>query len=232
MIPLRDNVPRSSWPLITVLLIVVNCVVFFGELTLHPAQLKLLIETYALIPARSVGFWAGDPVSASAAILPLFTSMFLHGGWMHLIGNMWFLWIFGDNVEDRVGHLRFLALYVCGGLAGALTHILFSSQSSVPTVGASGAIAAVMGAYLITFPRARVLTLIPVFFFLITREIPAVLILLYWLLLQFLSGAVEMAVTDQTQGGVAWFAHIGGFLAGVPLMLLLRRRSGRRSSWL
>jgi len=230
MIPLRDNVPRTTWPWGTVSLIVVNCMIFIREITLHPAQLDLLMGTYALIPARSVGFWTGLPVSASQAIFPLFTSMFLHGGWMHLIGNMWFLWIFGDNVEDRVGHLRFLALYVCGGLAGALAHILSSSQSTVPTVGASGAIAAVMGAYLISFPRARVLTLVPIFFFLTTVEIPAIFILLYWLLLQFLSGAASLGQMDQ--GGVAWFAHIGGFLAGVPLMLLLRQRSGRRSSWL
>ncbi|MBI4443087.1 MAG: rhomboid family intramembrane serine protease [Acidobacteria bacterium] len=230
MIPLRDNVARTTWPWVMASLIVVNCAVFFWELSFAPQQRGLVIGTYALIPARTVGFWAGLPVTASAAFLPLFTSMFLHGGWMHLIGNMWFLWIFGDNVEDRVGHLRFLALYVCGGLAGALTHILSSSQSTVPTVGASGAIAAVMGAYLITFPRARVLTLVPIFFFLTTVEIPAIFILLYWLLLQFLSGAASLGLMDQ--GGVAWFAHIGGFLAGVPLMLLLRRRSGRRSSWL
>lgn len=227
MIPLRDNVPRTTLPVVTVALIVVNSVVFFGELAFDPAHRNLMIENYALIPARTVAFLVGGPVTASRAILPFFTSMFLHGGWMHLIGNMWFLWIFGDNVEDRIGHLRYLLLYLCGGLAGALAHLVSSHASGVPTVGASGAIAGVMGAYLITFPRARVLTLVPIFFFLTTVEIPAVLILVYWLLLQLLSGVASLGLAGQMEGGVAWFAHVGGFLAGVPLMLWLRR--GRRA---
>ena len=225
MIPLWDNIPRSHWPLITLSLITANGFIFFQELVADPAQREQIIAAYALIPARSTSFFAAAEGSASGAILPLFTSMFLHGGWMHLIGNMWFLWIFGDNVEDRIGHLRFLLLYLAGGLAGALAHLLFNLTSEVPTVGASGAIAAVMGAYLITFPRARILTLVPIIIFLTTIEIPAYLILLYWLLLQFLNGVA--AVADPMQGGVAWFAHVGGFLAGVPLMLLMR--SGRRA---
>ena len=227
MIPLHDNVPRSRWPFITVLLIVSNCAVFFRELSLDALNRDLMIGTYALIPARSVDFFTGRPVPVWEAVVPFFTSMFLHGGWMHLIGNMWFLWIFGDNVEDRLGPGRFIALYVFGGLVGAMVHVGFSLNSTVPTVGASGAIAAVMGAYLITFPRARVLTLVPILFFLTTVEIPAVLILLYWLVLQLFSGVASIALTDETQGGVAWFAHVGGFLAGVPLMLWLRRGRGR-----
>jgi len=221
MIPLRDTNPRTHFPWITLSIILLNCGVFFRELTVSPAGRALLMDTYALIPARSVAFFEGSPVAASQAIFPFLTSMFLHGGWMHLIGNMWFLWIFGDNIEDRMGHLRYTVLYLVGGLAGSVAHVLASADSGVPTVGASGAIAGVMGAYLITFPRARVLTLIP-FFFLFTRELPAYVILLYWLLLQSFSGAASLGAADATQGGVAWFAHIGGFLVGIPLMLLMR----------
>ena len=231
MIPLRDTNPRHhGFPWITAGIIGINCAVFLREAIASPADLELLIGTYAMIPARTIAFFSGSPVPISEALFPFFTSMFLHGGWMHLIGNMWFLWIFGDNVEDRMGHLRYVALYLAGGLAGSLTHLLFSSDSVLPTLGASGAIAGVMGAYLITFPGARVLTLIP-FFFLFTTELPAYVILLYWLLLQFFSGAASLGAADAMQGGVAWFAHIGGFVAGIPLMLLLRgrQRSARES---
>lgn len=228
MIPLRDSIPHTHPPLVTVGLILVNCAVFVQEVLLNPPQREAMFQAYALIPARSLEMLSDSPASAPQAILPFFTSMFLHGGWLHLIGNMWFLWIFGDNVEDRTGHGRFLALYVCGGLAGAVTHMAFSLNSMLPTVGASGAIAAVMGAYLITFPGARVLTLVPIFFFLTTVEIPAYLILVYWLLLQLLSGVASVGATDAT-GGVAWFAHVGGFVAGVPLMLLLRRGGRSRA---
>jgi membrane associated rhomboid family serine protease len=227
MIPLRDTNPRHGFPFITLAIILANCAVFFREVASSEAALNAMFESYALIPARTTAFFSGQPVAPSEAILPVFTSMFLHGGWMHLIGNMWFLWIFGDNVEDRTGHGRYLLLYLASGLAGALGHVLFSANSTVPTVGASGAIAGVMGAYLITFPHARILTLVPIIFFLTTVEIPAFLILLYWLVLQFFSGAASLGA-DASQGGVAWFAHVGGFVAGIPLMLLLRR-SGRRS---
>jgi membrane associated rhomboid family serine protease len=225
MIPLRDNVPRSTWPYVTVAVIVVNCIVFFQEIAVGPLQRTLMIQNFALIPARTTAFLAGRRITAAQAFLPFFTSMFLHGGWMHLIGNMWFLWIFGDNVEDRVGHLRYLGLYLVSGMAGAVTYYYFSLDSSVPSLGASGAIAGVMGAYLITFPRARVLTLVPIFFFLTTIEIPAFLMLVYWLLIQLASGVISIHAEAGAgeQGGVAWFAHVGGFLAGIPLMLLLRR---------
>jgi rhomboid family protein len=222
MIPLRDNNPRRSFPWITVAIILVNCVIFLYEVLASEVVREALFASYALVPVRTAGFFAGRPVGASQAFLPFFTSMFLHGGWMHLIGNMWFLWIFGDNVEDRTGHLGYLVLYLASGLAGAAGHVLFSANSAVPTVGASGAISGVMGAYLITFPRARILTLVPIIIFLTTIEIPAYIILIYWLLLQFLSGAASLGA-DAGQGGVAWFAHVGGFAAGIPLMLLLRK---------
>lgn len=228
MIPLRDNVPRSTWPWVTVAIIAANCAVFFQEVSASPLQRSAMIQSFALIPARTTAFLAGRAVSPALALLPFLTSMFLHGGWMHLIGNMWFLWIFGDNVEDRVGHFRYLCLYLLCGLAGAVTYFYFSFNSTAPTLGASGAIAGIMGAYLITFPRARVLTLVPIFFFLTTWEIPAYLMLIYWLLIQFASGVLSIGMQGmQEQGGTAWFAHVGGFLAGVPLMLLLRlaRRS-------
>ena len=232
MIPLRDTNPRSSFPWITLGIILANCIVFFREVIASPDELEVLMGTYGLIPARTTAFFAGASVPVSLAILPFFTSMFLHGGWMHILGNMWFLWIFGDNVEDRVGHLRYVGLYLCAGLAGAAAHVLFSGDSVLPTVGASGAIAGVMGAYMVTFPGARILTLVPIIFYPATFEVPAVIILLYWLLLQFASGAASLAATDAGQGGVAWFAHVGGFVIGIPLMLLLRRpRQGRRSSW-
>ena len=231
MIPLWDKIPRSSFPVITLALIAANCLVFFLELSAAPPQREQLIALYALVPARSTTMLTGSPVGFPGAVLPLFTSMFLHGGWLHLIGNMWFLWIFGDNVEDRVGHGRYLLLYLAGGLAGALTHWFFNLNSEVPTVGASGAIAAVMGAYLITFPRARIVTLAPIIIFITTIEIPAYLMLLYWMLLQFLSGVASIGVADPMQGGIAFFAHVGGFIAGIPLMLLLRRRRSRAASW-
>jgi hypothetical protein len=222
MIPLHDNNPRHSFPWITLTLIAVNSAIFFYEAFAIEGAREALFASYALVPARTTGFFSGEAVAPSAAIFPFFTSMFLHGGWMHLIGNMWFLWIFGDNVEDRTGRLGYMLLYVASGLAGSVGHVLFSPDSALPTVGASGAISGVMGAYLITFPRARILTLVPIVIFLTTIEIPAFLILLYWLLLQFLSGAASLGA-DAGQGGVAWFAHVGGFVAGIPLMLALRR---------
>ena len=232
MIPLWDDIPRTRWPIITVLLIAANCVVFVQELAAPEAAREQMIAAFSLIPARSTAFVSGQPVGFAGGILPLFTSMFLHGGWMHLIGNMWFLWLFGDNVEDRVGHGRYLLLYLVGGLVGALTHWFFNLNSTVPTVGASGAIAAVMGAYLITFPRARIRTLVPLFIFLTWFDVPAFIILFYWLLLQLLSGVASVAVADPMQGGVAFFAHVGGFLAGIPLMMLLRpRRRFKAASW-
>jgi len=232
MIPLWDNIPRTRWPWITLVLIAANCFVFFQELAAPPLAREHLIMAFAMIPARSTAFVTGAPVGFSGGILPLFTSMFLHGGWMHLIGNMWFLWLFGDNVEDRIGHARYLVLYLVGGLAGALTHWSFNMTSDVPTLGASGAIAAVMGAYLITFPGARIKTLIPIIIFITTVELPAYVILLYWLVLQLLSGVASVAVADPMQGGVAFFAHVGGFAAGIPLMLLLRpRRRVRPVYW-
>jgi membrane associated rhomboid family serine protease len=148
--------------------------------------------------------------------------MFLHGGWLHLIGNMWFLWIFGDNIEDILGHAKYLLFYLLCGIAAALVHVAFNGDSRVPTIGASGAIAGVMGAYMLKFPRSRVVTLVPIFFFLTTMEIPAVYILIYWFIVQLISGFGSIGYSHLSQGGVAWFAHVGGFVAGMILIIAMR----------
>ena len=234
MIPLWDNIPRKKFPAIVLALIAANCAVFYRELALPADQSEDFIRAYALLPVRTVGYFAGEPISFLQAIPPLFTSMFLHGGWLHLIGNMWFLWLYGDNVEDRTGHWRFLLFYLLGGVGGGLAQAYANPESSVPTLGASGAIAAVMGAYLITFPKARILTLVPIFFYLARFELPAYLILIYWIILQTFSGVASLATADSsTQGGVAWMAHVGGFIVGIPLMLLLRdwRSPKRRAAY-
>jgi membrane associated rhomboid family serine protease len=154
--------------------------------------------------------------------------MFLHGGWMHLIGNMWFLWIFGDNVEDVLGHGKYLAFYIACGIAAALAHSLLNPYSRLPTVGASGAIAGVMGAYLVKFPHSRILTLVPIIIFFTTLEIPAFLMLLYWFFIQIFSGIGSVGYSQVSRGGVAWFAHVGGFIAGVALVYILGTRERYR----
>ena len=214
MIPLRDTIPSRTAPLVTVGLIAVNVLVFVHETALGP-HLPQLIQHYGLTPYTFV-HWreqSGSPLDP-ARFLPLFTSMFWHGGWLHLIGNMLYLWIFGDNVEDRLGHGRFLFFYVGCGLAAALTQVALSPDSTVPTVGASGAIAGVLGAYLISFPRSRVVTFIPIFIFPWIVEIPAVAYLIIWFAIQLLSGVASLG-QGEALGGIAWWAHIGGFVAGL-----------------
>ncbi len=215
MIPLRDSQPSYSPPVVTVSLIIVNVFVFLYELSLDPFSLNHFIAVYGVIPDR---FQLGD----------LLTSMFLHGGWMHLIGNMWFLWIYGDNVEDILGHGKYLIFYIACGILAGLTHVLTNPYSRVPTVGASGAIAGVMGAYLVKFPHSRILTLIPIFVFFTTVEIPAVVILMYWMAIQFFSGVGSIGYSHLQQGGVAWFAHLGGFLAGMAMVNLFRPKQRYR----
>jgi membrane associated rhomboid family serine protease len=159
--------------------------------------------------------------------------MFLHGGWMHIIGNMWFLWVFGDNVEDSLGHWKFLLFYLLCGIAAGLSQAVLNPNSTAPTIGASGAIAGVMGAYLVKFPRSRITTLVFVFFFLTTFELPAIVVLGYWFVIQLFSGFGSVAHSHLTAGGVAWFAHIGGFLAGILLIWILPTRQPyeRRGSY-
>jgi membrane associated rhomboid family serine protease len=218
VIPLRDTIPSRTAPVVTVALIAVNVIVFLHEAALGP-YLERFVFAYGLVPKRLV-HWPGDPLDP-ARFLPLFTSMFWHGGWLHLIGNMLYLWIFGDNVEDRLGHLRFLVFYVVAGAAAGITHVVLSPTSNLPTVGASGAIAGVLGAYIVLFPRARVTTLIPIFVFITIREIPAILVLGFWFVLQLFVGVASVGATTDVTGGVAVFAHIGGFIAGMILIVLM-----------
>jgi membrane associated rhomboid family serine protease len=220
MIPLRDTQRSSSTPVVTVLLIVANCLVFFYELSLGPHARNYFVHVYGLVPDRMV-------------LRSLATCMFLHGGWMHLIGNMWFLWIFGDNIEDALGHFQYLVFYLLCGVAAGLAHVVANLNSPVPTIGASGAIAGVMGAYLVKFPRARITTLVPVVIFFTTFDLPAAFLLAYWFLIQLFSGVGSVASSHITEHGVAWFAHVGGFLAGILLILILptRRAAPRELPW-
>jgi membrane associated rhomboid family serine protease len=207
-IPLKDLNPHKTYPVVNTLLILTNVIVFLFQLTLTPSQYKAFLLTNATIPSHINGLLSGH-ISPEAALLPLLTSMFLHGGLAHIAGNMLFLWIFGDNVEDYFGHFPYLLFYIFCGVGSDLLHIAFNFNSSVPALGASGAISGVMGAYILLYPRAQVLTLVLVFFL----PIPAFIILGYWFLLQFLAGVSSVGAA--ATGGVAWWAHIGGFLLGM-----------------
>ena len=209
MIPLRDSQPSYSTPVVTIALIAINIVVFFYQLSLDPFSLNHVIADKGIIPDR-------------LQYTDLLTSMFLHGGWMHLIGNMWFLWIFGDNVEDVLGKWQYLIFYILCGVAAGLAHVWLNPLSRLPTIGASGAIAGVMGAYLVKFPHSRIHTLLPIIIFFTTIEIPAFLILIYWFVLQAFSGVGQVGYSHLSRGGVAWFAHVGGFLAGAALIFVFR----------
>lgn len=223
MIPLRDTIPSHSFPVVNISLIIVNSLFFFLELSLG-THLGEFISTFGTVPSRFMEVLGGKGVTA-LDIVPLFTSMFLHAGWFHLIFNMLYLWIFGDNVEDALGHFRYLLFYILCGLGAALTHVFLSPLADVPVVGASGAIAGVLGAYLLLYPRSRVLTLVPFFFFYLV-EIPALVFLGLWFVIQFLSGL--LTVGTEASAGVAWWAHVGGFLTGMVLLFPFRR--GRPAS--
>ncbi len=218
-IPLTDHIRRRDFWACTLLLIVINFWAFFMELSLGP-QLNHFIRTYGLIPARY-----SPPVlstlPARLTIAPIFVSMFLHGGWLHILGNMLFLFVFGRSIEDRFGHFPFLVLYLLSGVTAAVVQIVVSPGSRVPTIGASGAIAGVLGAYFICYPGARITTLIPLFVFFFTVQVPAVLLLGYWFLIQFVAGFAMLSIQTATAGGVAWWAHIGGFVCGLLLALVL-----------
>jgi len=226
MFPLRDTIPSLRFPAVTLGLIVVNAFVFLFELG-NTRGLDAVFYQWGIVPCSFTGTCpARLRMLGHPNYLTLLSSMFLHGGWMHIIGNMWSLWIFGDNVEDRMGRVGFLCFYLLSGLAAGALHIAFNSSSRVPTVGASGAIAGVMGAYLLLFPYARVVTLVPIFIFLQTIELPAVAFLGFWFLTNLLSG-VGSLTAHAPAGGVAWWAHIGGFLVGVLWAFPLRRQEVR-----
>jgi membrane associated rhomboid family serine protease len=217
MIPLRDNVPRRRTPIVNWALIAVNLAVFGYEAMLGPQGQEALFARHALVPAGWVPW-------SIAGLASLVTAMFLHGGLFHVVSNLWTLWIFGDNVEDRMGPARYLAFYLSCGIIAGLLHVLTNYGSPIPTVGASGAIAGVLGAYLVLYPTAKVVTLIPLFFWPFFVELPAFLFLGFWFVSQLLSGTAALA-NEMSAGGVAWWAHVGGFLAGLGLYrwFLLRR---------
>ncbi len=185
-------------------------------------RLDAFIATFGLVPEYWTAAWSGGGDVVSATI-PLFSSLFLHGGWLHLIGNMLYLWVFGDNVEDKLGHGRFIFFYLLCGVIASLVHVAMDPHSPIPTIGASGAISGVLGAYLLLFPKARVLTLIPIFIFLQVAELPALIVLGLWFVLQFVNGMMSIGMDTAGMGGVAWWAHIGGFAAGMVLVLPLRK---------
>lgn len=227
MIPIRDDQPRTITPYINYFIIGLNVLVFVFELMVQaqgPSDFSVLMREFGVVPRHFLGALSGSGTfNPAAAFLPVFTSMFLHGGWMHIIGNMWVLWIFGDNIEDKVGHFYYLLFYLLSGFAAAVTQVLLSPQSTAPIIGASGAIAGVMGAYFFLYPKARVLTQV---FFIAVWWLPAWVFLGGWFLLQFLSGAsASAAVGSQGQGGgIAFWAHVGGFVAGIGLIHLLPDR--------
>ncbi len=229
MIPLRDNIPSRTVPFVTYFLIGANVLIFLFELSLGP-QLQQFIHIFGVVPARVTTIVSEAPQLIHYAVFPFVTSIFLHGGWMHLLGNMLYLYIFGDNVESALGHLRYLIFYLCSGVAASLVHISFNSGSDIPTVGASGAIAGVLGAYFLLFPRAKVVTLVPIFFFIQIVEIPALLFLGLWFLIQFLSGSMSLG-SGASAAGVAWWAHIGGFAVGAGYTVfrfrMIKERMGR-----
>lgn len=217
MIPIRDTIRSRHFPIVTVSIIAVNVLVFVFQLTLTTGQTTAFVAQFGIVPALQLHALAHAPFAIGTWI-PMFTSMFIHGGWLHILSNMWFLWVFGDNVEDIMGRGRFLLFYLLVGLAGGLAHILTNSASLVPTIGASGAVAGVLGAYFLNFSRSRVLTLLPLLFIITFVELPAVVFLLIWFALQLINGLVALA------GGaamVALWAHVGGFVAGMLLVKLL-----------
>lgn len=212
MIPLRDVIPSRTTPFITVTVIVMNALAWLYEVSLSQPDLESFVRAYGVVPAR---------LDSST----LLSSMFLHGGWAHVIGNMWFLWIFGDNVEDRMGHTRFVVFYVLCGIGAAMGHVLLVPTSTVPTIGASGAIAGVMGAYVVLYPQSRVLTLVPFIVFWDVIEVPALVLLGLWFLAQLISaGASAVSANAAMSGGIAFAAHVAGFVLGVIGVYVFKKR--------
>jgi membrane associated rhomboid family serine protease len=223
MIPLKVDILRTRAAICNGFLIALNVLVFLYEVSLPPRVGEALVYQFGLIPSHTGLLFSPQGTTLSQAFLPMVTSMFLHGGWMHLLGNMLFLWVFGGAVEEAVGHFQYLIFYFISGVGAAIVHTVFNWGSNVPTVGASGAISGVMGAFIVLFPAARVATLIPALFLFFTVRIPAFLMLGYWFFLQIFSGLASLGVGGQ-QGGVAWWAHVGGFLLGALLVVGEKRR--------
>ena len=213
MIPLRDVIPSRTFPFVTITIIVLNALAWMLELALGPDDLERFLFVYGVVPANF-------------HFPTLFTSMFLHASWSHILGNMWYLWIFGDNVEDQFRHFRFVVFYVMCGVVAACGHMLLNAGSMLPTIGASGAIAGVMGAYFIMYPQSRVLTLVPIFLYDVI-EVPAIVLLGFWFLMQLFSAGAVATATSGTGGGVAFAAHVAGFLVGMGGVFVFRKRDAR-----
>lgn len=227
MIPIRDTIPRQHFPFAVFTLIAVNVVVFIRELAMPPDMTEQFMYLFGLVPARFThAAWAAE-TGFPHTYWPFLSTMFLHGGWLHIIGNMWVLWVFGDNVEDRMGPVRFVIFYILCGISAGVVHVLTNAGSTVPAVGASGAIAGVMAAYFVLYPRARIVAMFPIFFYPLFFTVPAFIYLGFWFLTQFFSGTLAIA-THHEVGGIAWWAHIGGFASGILLFsFFLRRREPR-----
>lgn len=211
MIPLKDTIPSRHWPVMTWLIIITNLFVFLYQQSLDPSAYRLLNGALGLVPLR----FFQNGISGFQELIPFLAHLFLHAGWMHLIGNMWALWLFGDNVEDLMGPFRFLLFYICTGIIAGLVHIFSEPALPLPTIGASGAVAGIMGAYFILFPTSRIVTIIPLFFIPLFIEIPALIYLAFWLLSQIYSVIANRQLG--TVSNIAWSAHIGGFIAGIVL---------------
>jgi membrane associated rhomboid family serine protease len=223
MIPLRDDIPTGTFPFVTILLVAGNCAVFLLQFSLDPEASAAMVASLGVVPSAITGAVNG-PVSPIAPEYTLVTSMFLHGGFFHLGGNMVFLWVFGNNIEDATGHLRFLLFYLLSGAAAAGAHVWLHPDSRVPMIGASGAVSGVLGGYFLLYPRARIMTLVVFGFFIQMVMLPAAVFLGFWFLLQAFSAWASAAGRS---GGVAWFAHLGGFLFGMPLVLAMKKRNVR-----
>jgi membrane associated rhomboid family serine protease len=233
MIPLRDDAPRFGTPYVNYFLIGLNLLVFIFEVLLPPAARETLIFQFGFVPGKVTALLHGGPsITTEGALVPVFTSMFLHASWLHVISNMWVLWIFGDNIEGHLGHFPYLLFYLLSGVFASVLHTLFNTGSAIPSVGASGAIAGVMGAYFVLFPSARVLTLVP-FLFIFFLWLPAWIVLGYWFVAQFLSGTATSIARASQSGGIAFWAHVGGFIAGIVMIKLFpsRPRRFRYDAW-
>ncbi len=227
MIPLKDNIPAKNFPYVNIGLILINSAFFIYEMSYGP-ELDQLIFTLGFIPARFIA-QQGETLLNPAGFLPVFSSMFLHANLVHLISNMWMLWIFGDNVEDCMGHGRYLLFFLLCGIASVFAQTISNPQSAIPMVGASGAISGVLGAYIITYPKARILTLVPIVILFYIIELPAYFFLGFWFLIQLIQGSLYSLNSEQMAGGgVAWWAHVGGFAAGVMLLQVFRCKDWQR----
>lgn len=229
MIPIKDTIPSKQFPIVNWIIILLNLGVFIFELTLNSSQLTAFFYHYGLVPSRVVSEIVQNKAGLDINIFtPFFTNMFIHGGFLHILGNMWVLYIFGDNVEDRMGSIRYLFFYLISGILASLTHFVLNAGSTVPAIGASGAIAGVMAAYMFLFPNSKVITLIPLFFILpLFIPIPAFIFIGLWFILQLFSGAVHLVAHDAATG-IAFWAHVGGFLAGMFLYRYFLRKKVKR----